>query len=390
MRVLRPLFHNNLCKCGKFIDPCGHHSLRCAHTPYSTIHHGVRDGCMRWMQAYIKRQHNSSFKAVSERDSQSQCEVSNYYMATTSLVANAPVAGRRSDGVLWALNDPMRPWIIDFVQTQTTTDKLDARLRELDRKYDDKIKIYSDSHPTIPLSRIVPFVFTSDGILHPKTEEFMDWFLCKAASTELMEAPSHEKISFRHAFLSSLQDKTAFLITAQFEATLREAHSNLFPLTHLETFNSHQYSEPPQAHSLLFDSQASSSSSSSQHELTSESHPLAPRNASLLNSTRVITSLPSPQPTTTSTNASRRQSTPPLSGTSRPHLSPTPDQPTNPYARVYSTTAGTRRGHPDTRTPSGDDALLHHRVGPGSVALPAHSPVGVLFRAHLSRDGWRA
>jgi hypothetical protein len=81
----------------------------------------------------------------------------------------------------------MRPWAIDFVQTQTVSDKLDARLRQLDKKYDDKIKIYSDSHPTIPLSRIVPFVFTSDGILHPKTQEFMDWFICKAASVELIE-----------------------------------------------------------------------------------------------------------------------------------------------------------------------------------------------------------
>jgi hypothetical protein len=310
MRVLRPLFCNALCKCGKVIDPCGHHSLRCTHTPYSTIHHGVRDGCMRWMQSYIKRQHNSSFKALSEKESQSQCEVSNYYMATTSLVANAPLAGRRSDGVLWALNDPMRPWIIDFVQTQTTTDKLDVRLRELDRKHNDKIKIYSDSHPTIPLSRIIPFVFTSDGILHPKTEEFMDWFVCKAASTELMEAPSHEKISFRHAFLSSLQDKTAFLITSQFEATLREAHSNLFPLAHLEAPNFHQYSEPPHAHSSLFDSQAPSSPSSSQHEPATDTHPLAPQNTSLLNSTRVFTSSPPPQPAPTSITASRRQLAP--------------------------------------------------------------------------------
>jgi hypothetical protein len=54
MRVLRPLFLNALCKCGTAIDPCGHHTLRCTHTPYSTIHHGVRDGCFRWMQMYIK------------------------------------------------------------------------------------------------------------------------------------------------------------------------------------------------------------------------------------------------------------------------------------------------------------------------------------------------
>jgi hypothetical protein len=122
-------------------------------------------------------------------------------------------------------------------------------------------KIYTQSPDLLRLSpdnssdRIVPFVFTSDGVLHPKTEEFMDWFICKAASTELMEPLSHEKISFRHAFLSSLQDKTAFLITARFETALKEAHASMFPLSQNESPELVQYSDPPSTSGYLFDSQ---------------------------------------------------------------------------------------------------------------------------------------
>lgn len=398
MRVLRPLFYGAMCRCGKLLDPCGHHTLRCTYTPYTNIHHGVRDGCLKWMQTYIRRQHNSPLKVVSESDSQCQCELSNYYPATNSLIPNVPMSGRRSDGVLWALHDPLQPWAIDFVQTQTTTDKIDVRLRELDKKYDDKVKIYSDSHPTIPRSRIVPFVFTSDGVLHPKTEEFMDWFICKAASTELQEAPSHEKISFRHAFLSSLQDKTASLITSRFETTLKEAHAAMFPLSQPALPGPVQYSDPPSTSRYLFDTQPTPSPPRPLPESITLPHPLAPRAPSSFSSTLLSqatasqtlcnihadgasasgATAPRPQLTYSSRNDTRAP----------PSLPITP--PLNPYARVYSTPAGSRRGHPDTRAPPGDVVLQHHRAGPGSVALPASSSMSVLLRGHLSRDGRRA
>jgi hypothetical protein len=44
----------------------------------------------------------------------------------------------------------------------------------------------------------------------------------------------------------------------------------------------------------------------------------------------------------------------------------------NPYARVYSSSAGARHGHSDTRAPS------------DVVALPASLPVAALFRAQPS------
>ena len=388
MRVLRPLFYGAMCRCGKLIDPCGHHVLRCTHTPYTNIHHGVRDGCLKWMQLYIRRQHNSPLKTVSEKESQSQCELANYYATTSSLIQNAPVFGRRADGVLWALSDPMRPWVIDFVQTQTTSDKLDIRLRELNKKYDEKVKIYSDSHPTIPLSRIVPFVFTSDGVLHPRTEEFMDWFICKAASTELAEPPSSEKISFRHAFLSSLQDKTAFLITTRFETTLKEAHASLFPLSQTGLAGPVQYSDMPVASNSIFDSQPTPSPPRPTPEPTSHPHPLAPRDPSTLTSTLIpiSNSTSQPPPSSQPLRRSKRRPTvatvpddehrenlrnPPSSSTRRPPPAPTTDPPATIHTRARSSPADARHSH---SVPDDSPALLR---------------VGVLFGAHTPSRGRR-
>ena len=140
-----------------------------------------------------------------------------------------PASGRQADGILFLLHEPMQPWVIDFVQIQTNSGDSSILLRDLNKAYNDKIRTYQDTHPTIPVSRIIPFVFTSNGILHPKTEEFMDWFICSAASQQLQSPPSNERISFRHAFLSALQDKTAFAITSCFEASVKELHMAMFP-----------------------------------------------------------------------------------------------------------------------------------------------------------------
>lgn len=236
MRVLRPLFFNVSCKCGATLDFCGHHAIRCPQSkPFTKIHHSVRDGVFRWMENYIKRQHNSPMKSISEKQSSTQCKVSHYYPITSHPTGDIPTSGRHADGILWFLNDPMRPWVVDFVQTQTTSSDATIRLRDLERKHNDKLRTYADSHPTIPLSRIVPFAFTSDGIIHPKADEFMNRFICKAASEELMEPPSKEQISFRHTFMAALQDKTASCIASSFESHLRDTHAALFPLHSADT-----------------------------------------------------------------------------------------------------------------------------------------------------------
>jgi hypothetical protein len=229
MRTLRPLFLNYSCKCGCDFDLCGHHALKCQYTPYTSIHHSVRNGCMRWMELYIRRQFNSPMKCVSEKQSQTQCKLSHYYLMTDNPTPSMPVSGRQADGILFMLHEPMLPWAIDFVQIQTNSGDPAILLRDLNRAYNDKLRVYQDTHPTIPASRIIPFVFTSNGTLHPKTEEFMDWFICNAASQQLQSPPSNERISFRHAFSSALQDKTAFAITSCFEASVKELHMALFP-----------------------------------------------------------------------------------------------------------------------------------------------------------------
>jgi hypothetical protein len=95
MRVLRPLFSNYSCRCGCEFDLCGHHALRCQHTPYTSIHHSVRNGCMRWMEMYIKRQFNSPMKCVSEKQSQTQCKMSHYYLITDEPTPSMPTSCQR-------------------------------------------------------------------------------------------------------------------------------------------------------------------------------------------------------------------------------------------------------------------------------------------------------
>ncbi len=106
----------------------------------------------------------------------------------------------------------------------------------------------------------------------------MDWFVCKAAASELTEPPSHEKISFRHAFLSSLQDKTAFILTSCFESSLKEVHSALFPSAQID------FIAPPRLYSnlvdpppFLTDSQQPVSPPPEPESPTSSAHPLASR-----------------------------------------------------------------------------------------------------------------
>jgi hypothetical protein len=270
MRVLRPLFLNYSCRCGCDFDLCGHHALRCQHTSYTSIHHSVRHGCMHWMEMYIRRQFNSPMKCVSEKQSQSQCKMSHYYLMTDNPTPSMPTSGRQADGILFLLHEPMHPWAIDFVQIQTNSGDSSTLLRDLNKAYNDKIRTYQDTHPTIPTSRIIPFVFTSNGTLHPKTEEFMDWFICNAASQQLQSSPSNERISFRHAFLSALQDKTAFAITSSFEAFIKERHMMIFPNSSISV-SSENVSQSNTPSNFCEDSQ---NPLITQHS-SSDTHPLA-------------------------------------------------------------------------------------------------------------------
>ncbi len=205
----------------------------------------------------------------------------------------------------------------------------------------------------------------------------MDWFICKAASTELVEPPSSEKISFRHAFLSSLQDKTAFLITTRFETVLKEAHASLFPLSHAGLSAPSLYSDPSMPLSLNFDSSVTPSPPRPPRDLTTQAHPLAPVNPSLLASTLAPVSnsssqAPHPEPARRSQRQRELRDIThnlPLAGTPHPLPTTTHALPVTTYTRARSSLPSARHSRPDTDPPA---------------TLAA---IGVLFGVHTPPHG---
>ena len=210
--------------------------------------------------------------------------------------------------------------------------------------------------------------------------------------------------AFRHAFLSSLQDKTAFLITARFETALKEAHASMFPLSHNELPNLVQYSDPPSIPGYLFDSQPTPSPPRPPPNPTSPLHPLAPRDPSSLSSTllpyapadsrrRSQRLLPPAAPTNVEilrkpptyslppppVHASVPSATPSARARSTsayrapviappPSHAPTVSLPTTSSFRARSTPAGAHQSH-------------------SGLYPPALSGVGALFRAHSPSVG---
>ena len=206
----------------------------------------------------------------------------------------------------------------------------------------------------------------------------MDWFICKAASTELQEAPSHEKIAFRHAFLSSLQDKTAFVITSRFETALKEAHAALFPLSQTDPHGPAQYSDPPSTSGYLFDTQPTPSPPRAHPESTTHSHPLAPRDPSSLPSTLLSQ--------TTAAQLPRRSPRHSLSavlidvengGHSNNSLF-------TPFSSLFPTTSLSPTSLPRARSTPASARQSHSDPHP-----PALLGVGALFRVHLPPTGRR-
>ena len=125
----------------------------------------------------------------------------------------------------------------------------------------------------------------------------MDWFVCNAASQQLQSPPSNERISFRHAFLSALQDKTAFAITSCFEASVKELHMALFPNSSISISAADaSLDDPP--FDLVDDFHNSLSTQAAQHSLANDTHPLSrvalPLNSILHPITSALSPLPPP------------------------------------------------------------------------------------------------
>jgi hypothetical protein len=194
-------------------------------SPYVSIHNRVRDATIQAFQSYVRRNSPSSLKVFSETDKFQACMVGHYY----DIVQGKE--NHRADAIVHEDSDPWHPWFIDFVQAQIDNPAPDVVLRHLSRAHDEKINELIRSHIDIPRSSIIPFAFSSNGVLHPSALAFIDWFLCKAARTPINAPPSVEKLKVLHAISKAIVDQTATLITGHFTKFIHHLHSRIFPIT---------------------------------------------------------------------------------------------------------------------------------------------------------------
>ena len=227
LRTLRPIFEGYRCSCSVMSDSCGLHMLRCGManpSPFTAIHHAVRDSTVRCMQDYIRRNAGSNFRVISERDDFHKCEVRRYHA-----VSNGSLTGLRCDAIMYEFDRPDQPWFIDYVQAQVNNPAAARVGKEVDNAHQKKITELTNAHPSVPASKVIPFAFSASGYIHPATLLFIDRFICMAASTPLSAAPSGEKLKFWHAVVGATVEKTAYLMSAHFQRFVNNYHTALFP-----------------------------------------------------------------------------------------------------------------------------------------------------------------
>jgi ribonuclease HI len=228
MRTLRPIFHMAACGCGEIADVCGFHFLKCgmaAPSPFVSIHNRVRDATIQAFQSYVRRNAPSPLKVFSETDKFQACMVNQYYDVASGR------DNHRADAIVYEDSDPWHPWFVDFVQAQIDDPDPEAVLRHLSRAHAEKINELVRSHINIPRSSIIPFAFSSNGVIHPAALAFVDLFLCKAARIPINEPPSLEKMKVLHAISKAIVDQTATLITGHFTKFIYSLYNRSFPIT---------------------------------------------------------------------------------------------------------------------------------------------------------------
>jgi ribonuclease HI len=228
MRTLKPIFHMSACGCGEIADVCGLHFLKCkmaAPSPYISIHNRVRDATIQAFQSYVRRNSPSLLRVFSETDKFHACMISRYYNVVQGK------ENHRADAIVHEDSDPWHPWFIDFVQARIDNPDPDVVLKHLSQAHAEKINELIRSYIDIPRSSIIPFAFSSNGVIHPAALAFIDWFLCKAARTPINEPPSVEKLKVLHAISKAIVDQTATLITGHFSKFIHYLHSRSFPIT---------------------------------------------------------------------------------------------------------------------------------------------------------------
>jgi hypothetical protein len=84
-------------------------------------------------------------------------------------------------------------------------------------------------HMGIPRQSVIPFAFASNGVFHPSSLLFVDWFLCRGSHVPLTEPPSIEKLKVLHAMCSGISDSTSSLLSEHFSRFISHLHHQSFP-----------------------------------------------------------------------------------------------------------------------------------------------------------------
>ncbi len=71
--------------------------------------------------------------------------------------------------------------------------------------------------------------FAANGVFHPSSLVFIDWFLVRASHSPLSEPPSLENLQVLHAISSAIVDQTASILTTHFSKFTYAFYSREFP-----------------------------------------------------------------------------------------------------------------------------------------------------------------
>jgi hypothetical protein len=224
--VPKPSFHMYHCNCGELVDVCGLHSLKCQRaspSPFISVHNKVRDATVRALHDYVRRNAPSHLQIYSETQKFHLCEIKRFYPAASG------AANCRADAVVFEEADPFHPWFLDFVQAQIDDPRADKIMTNINRAHRAKITEALRNHVHLPRSAIVPMAFAANGVFHPSSLVFIDWFLVRASHSPVSEPPSLEKLRVLQAISSAIVDQTASILTTHFSKFTYALHSREFP-----------------------------------------------------------------------------------------------------------------------------------------------------------------
>lgn len=118
---------------------------------------------------------------------------------------------------------------MDFVQAQIDFPDEKRLMGKINQAYQLKITHLIKNYEGIPRSSIIPIAFSSNGVFHPSSLVFIDWFLCRASREAVNAPPAIEKLKVLQAMSSAIVDQTATILTIHFSKFINELHMKAFP-----------------------------------------------------------------------------------------------------------------------------------------------------------------